>query len=274
MPLLGTWLSQQLCLSDRVFVCPSASPEAKGIIALMATRKKTLLGARIPRVGLAPTKTPAKKRATKKTSKKAAKKRTTVKRAATARERVDQTIAAITERMQRVDTEYYEIGQAILGLDQPDIWRDTFGERSFAAFIEEHLMPYSTARRLLVIAREYTKSVAAQIGLERGYQLDRLADNDPDIKRSPQQMWISNVPLGPTGQKKKVRTLSATEIANLVQLALMKTGRTRKSTPSKQMKQSAKKYKKSFPYKTRVRFDLKKKDVVIRVSIEDFVKHY
>lgn len=244
----------------------------------MATRKKTLLGgARIPRVGVAPTKTPTKtptKKVTKKAAKKAAKKRSTVERATTARERVDQTIAAITERMQRVDTEYYEIGQAILSLDQPAIWRETFGLRSFAAFIEENLMPYSTARRLLVIAREYTKTVAAQIGLERGYQLDRLVDNDPSIRRSPQQLWISNAPLGPTGKRKKVRSMSATEIANLVQLALMKTGRTRQTTPSKEMKKSAQKYKKSFPYKTRLRFDLKKKDVVIRVSLEDFLEHY
>ena len=242
---------------------------------MAARKKKTRLGGvRIPRVaptkGQSPTKTPTK-HATKKTSRRPA-----TKRAAppTLREQVDEVLETIAARMERVDTEYHEIGRALLTLDRPDVWRDTYGLRSFAAFIEKKLMPYSTARRLLVVAKKYSKAIAAQIGLERGYQLHRLTENDPQIRRSAQQLWTANIPLGPKGKKKKVRTMSAAEIASLVQQAILQAGRSRSPSPTPAMKKSARAYKKARPYDTRLRFDMKNQDVVIRISIEDFLEHY
>lgn len=233
----------------------------------MAT-KKLRRGLRIPIV-VTPTKTPTKKAAKKATKKRAP---TTKRRVATTlRDRVDQQLAEIAARLENVDTEYWEIGQALVALDTPEVWT-AYGLRSYRAFLDEHVMPFSTARRLITVAKRYTKAIAKQIGLERGWQLDRLARIDPKIKRSPQQLWQRNTKLG--SKKKPVRQMTGPEIEALVRGAQLRSAKTNIRKPSVAMKQSVKNYKKKHPYETDVDIDLKRSKVHVTIDLEEFLEHY
>ena len=219
-------------------------------------------GVRIPVV------TPTKKTAAKKAPKK---RPPTTKRRTTLKDRVDRQLAEIAARLENVDTQYWEIGQALVALDEPEVWA-AFGERSYRAFLEEHVMPFSTARRLITVAQRYTKAIAKAIGLERGWQLDRLARLDPKIKRSPQQLWQRNAKLG--SKKKPVRQMTGAEIEALVRGAQLRSAKSTIPKPTPAMKQAVKAYKSNLPYEADVDLDLKKGRVRITVDLEDFLEHY
>lgn len=227
----------------------------------MAIKKKLLRGVRVPNATIKKTatkKAPAKKRATKKT---------TLARAQTPKQRTDSVIASIKTRLEGIDTEYWEIGQALVQLDDPEIWT-LYNEPTYRRFLEEYVMSFSTARRLITIAKTYTKVIAEQVGLERGWQLERLARLDANIKKSAQQLWTSNARLGK--KRTPVRRMTAAEIAALVQGALLRSAKT-KTKPSKAMKAAAKRYKAAQPYEVEVAFDLKKSQVRVTIDLEEWL---
>ena len=243
----------------------------------MATLKKKarkrLLGSAIQ----APTKATKKRPTTKRpTTKRPATKRPATKRpslgratGAAFRDRIEQVIADIAERVARIDTEYYEIGQAMLALDKPEVWRDTYHLKSFRAFIQDHVMPYTTARRMLVVASTYTKAIAKQIGLSRGFELVRYAEA---TKRNARQLWARNAPLGKA--KIPVRQLSAAKIAALTQGAELQKRKKPRPKPSPAMERSKRAYKTSFDYDTEVHIDVENEEVLVKIALADFLAHY
>lgn len=164
----------------------------------------------------------ATKKATKKAAKKATKKATTkrttkkatTKRATTPKERADAAIAAIREAKANTDAEYYAVGKALLKLRTPAIWKTLYAAASFREFLDDYVMPHTTADRLMMIAQSYTKALALQIGLERSFQLARLAEADPKVKVSPTQLWRQN----PKRNGKRVQAMSAADMQRLVAL--------------------------------------------------------
>ena len=176
----------------------------------MATRRSRSL--------LSPTKKPKKKAAKKATKKAATKRRATVARIPTARERADAAIASIREAKAQCDGEYFEIGKALLALAKPSIWRDLYAASSLREFLDDYVMPHSSADRLMTIARSYSKPLALKIGLERSFQLARLAEADDDLD-PPAKLWRTNVTLQ---NGKRVQRTTAAELQRLVSAALLK----------------------------------------------------
>lgn len=230
----------------------------------MATKKKKsslIGGVRVP------LKAPRKSATKKKPRKKTATKRAPLARAQTAKERADRAIAEIVTRLESIDTEHWEIGRALVQLDDPAIW-GLYNETNYRRFLEEYVMPFSTARRLITVAKTYTKTIAQKIGLERGWQLERLARIDPNVKKSAEQLWVSNARLGK--KRTPVRKMTAAEIAALVQGALLRSAKT-KAKPTQEMKAAVKRYKAAQPYDVDVDLDLKKGRVNVSIDLEDWL---
>lgn len=175
-----------------------------------------------PRV-LQPTKKPPK---TPSTTRKPTK--NTPKKPTTAKERADAAIAAIRAAKADNDASYYALGKALLKLRKPAIWK-LYAAATFREFLDDNVMPHSTAQRMITIAEKYPKTLALKIGLERSFQLARLARIDPEITEPPAQLWRQNAELG----GKPVRTMSAAELERLVSAAVVKKrlAEGRKTTP-------------------------------------------
>lgn len=72
-------------------------------------------------------------------------------------------------------------------------------------------MPAMTARRLMKVASTYTKKTASAMGVEKAYQLARLAET-PAVRRTAEQLWVGDAKLG----GRRVREMSAKEIEMMV----------------------------------------------------------
>lgn len=165
----------------------------------------------------ATTKLPTKK--TRVTKKRPAKKirRPTLSNAQTPKARTDALIEQIRNKLTEMHATAYDIGKALISLRKPEIWK-LYGETSFKGFIQEQIMPYSTAARLVTFAETYTKKTALQIGLERGVQLTRLAR----IKElgAPETLWKKNAIVAKK-PRRRVKQTSAAELERLVRAALL-----------------------------------------------------
>lgn len=163
---------------------------------------------------------PTKTKITKepKTTKATKKVRATTSRPASLKAQTERTIAEIQTHLRAAEVTYYDIGRALLSLRKPEIWQ-LYAETSFKGFLNEHVIPYSTALRMITVAESYTKPIALEIGQERGFQLARLTRHDRKYaKKKPADLWTRNAKLG----KKRVKAMTGAEIAELVKLAIMR----------------------------------------------------
>lgn len=210
----------------------------------------------------------ATKKAAKKTAKKSARKRTSAP--TTLKERVEQTIATIHEQLRLSNARYWDVGKALLSLRKPEIWQ-LYAETTYRGFLEEHVMPYSTARRMLTVAETYPKEMAEEIGHERGYQLARLARADVRIKKNARQLWATNAKLS----GKRVRSMSAAEIERLVRGALLRSGKTKRPEPTEEEAEAYSALQAKFAARLELEaefdLDLKNRTVRIELSLDDLL---
>lgn len=175
-------------------------------------------------------KTATKKRVTKKhVTKKHVTKKHSPARALTLKERTDQTIADIRAHLGGAEATYYDVGRALVSLRDPEIWK-LYAETSFKGFLNAHVIPYTTAVRMIVVAESYSRDMALELGQERGFQLARLAKHHPKFakqKLQPAQLWARNVELG----NKRVKRMTGAEIAEHVKLAIMRAKAKKKKPP-------------------------------------------
>ena len=181
---------------------------------MAVSRRRRRLGAPLP---LPTTKKPRKKPVAKKKKPTKSMPGVSSARPSGAKARVDAAIASIRDAMADVDAQYYAIGKALIALRKPEIWK-LYAAETFREFLDDNVMPHSTAERMITIAESYPKTLALTIGLERSFQLARLARIDPDIKASPAQLWKQNPTLG----DKRVRQQSAADLERLARAAVLK----------------------------------------------------
>lgn len=93
-----------------------------------------------------------------------------------ARATLKQEIRTLRKKMELAARSFYEVGAQLNVWKKKQTWRALTPEsKDFKAFVVAHVMPYSTASRLMTIADAYPKSMAAKLGVEKAYQLVRYA---------------------------------------------------------------------------------------------------
>lgn len=182
--------------------------------------------------------------------------------------RVTKVIKAVHKRLRSADAEYYAVGEALSGLDRPEVLT-AFGAANFDAFLDAHVMPHATAQRYMTVAKAYSEVAALRLGVEKAFHLVQYAS-----------VWNTRLPAAELAQRdsaigtprRKVSTLSATDIANLVRMKKLGAARaalpkaTRADTRAAQA--AARQVEEVLSVDARVRVD-KKRDLVkleIRLS--------
>ena len=214
-----------------------------------------------------PTKKASKKRASKKGRPSVARAR----KPTSLKQQVDATIASIHEELRTSSARYWDIGRALISLRQPEIWR-LYAETTYRGFLEEHVMPFSTARRMITVAETYSQPIAEAIGHERGYQLARLARIDRKIKKSAEQLWKTNAKLS----KRRVRDMSAADIERLVRGAVLRSNKSRRPKPAEEEKQAYDRMKTAFQkafkdLEADFDLDLRKRKIRIELNLDDLL---
>jgi len=214
-------------------------------------------------------KAPTKKVPTKKArvpKKRATKNRPTLSRAQTPKERTDAIIATIRERIRDNRSSAHAIGRALISLRDPSLWV-LYGETSFKGFVNEQIMPHSSALRFISLAESYDESVALEIGVERGIQLARVAR----LKKlgPPQALWERNAVLVKKPQR-RVRDMSAAELDRVARGALLQKAKQRLPSASDREREVFEGIKERFGkfFELDAKWELDTKDRKIRMELD------
>ena len=159
-------------------------------------------------------KLPTKKTPTKKTAKK---RRPSLASTGTPKQRADRVIASIHHKLDDMHSTAWDVGRALIELREPAIWK-LYQQSTFKEFLNEEVMPYTSALRFISFAESYSKKIALELGIERGVQLARLAR----VKKlgAPEGLWKRNAVLAKK-PKRRAKELSAAELERLVRAALL-----------------------------------------------------
>lgn len=130
-------------------------------------------------------------------------------------------ISRIKKRLRSADAEYYAVGKELATLDRPAVLR-AYGEPNFEAFVAKHVMPAATAHRYMAVAKEYPEVLALRLGIEKAFHLVQYV-RVAKLRRSAKVIARSDGKIG--SPPRALSTLSAADIAGMVQAAKMGAGR-------------------------------------------------
>ena len=235
-------------------------------LSLMPRIPEVVLRPRV-RLDSKPTRKPAKK-----TAKRATKKRSAA-RVTTLADRTEAIIADLRERYRKAELEFYYIGKALPALNRPEIFQ-LYGVRTFAELVTKHILPYRTAARFIRVAAEYSETTVQSLGVEKAYQLARLAQLDAKIKTKPELLAKRDAVLG----KKRISAMSARDIEALADAAAMRAGKSRTPKPSAAQRASVEAFREylvdhlEMPAKTKI--DAKRQVVIIEVPLAEVMDEY
>lgn len=141
--------------------------------------------------------------------------------AARERTRVAKVIARIRKRATKVDAEFFAMGQELLSLDRPAVL-EAFGAATFHAFLAEHVMPVSTATRLMTVAREFSEPVAKSLGIEKAFHLTQYA-KAATARTKAEKLATRDTRIG--SPPRRVSAMTADDVAAAVRTLKMASGR-------------------------------------------------
>lgn len=189
------------------------------------------------------------------------------------KKRAERTIAKIREMRRQHPTPFYEMGKLLLSLREPTIWH-IWADATFRDFLNQRVMPHSTAQRMIVIVEDLPEELAASLGQERSYQLCRLARIDPDVE-SAVDLWEQNPELG--NPPKPLQSMKARELARLVRRVTARVSKSGRPPPSeKELEAIARvEAKVRARYGPDVDFDVSVRDGVVSITLglDEFMAH-
>ncbi|MFT5357079.1 MAG: hypothetical protein ACI9KE_004309 [Polyangiales bacterium] len=127
------------------------------------------------------------------------------------------TISRIKRRLRSADAEYYAVGKELATLDRSAVL-STYREPSFESFVAKYVMPAATAHRYMAVAKEYPEVLALRLGIEKAFHLVQYV-RVAKLRRSAKEIAQSDGKVG--SPPRALSTLSATDIAGMVQVAKM-----------------------------------------------------
>ena len=126
-------------------------------------------------------------------------------------------IALINRRKHEIATAFYDIGQALVRLKRPGVWR-ALGHESFAALCGVELdMSVAQADRLVAIVEHMTRSEARNLGATKAAALAELVDATP--ARDTVRGALSRGVKLPGGKKLNARAASTRAIGRAAKAA-------------------------------------------------------
>lgn len=141
------------------------------------------------------------------------------------RAKTKRTIARIHKGIRSADKHFYAVGKELLTLDRPAVLA-AYGESTFRAFLNAHVMPAHTAMRYTRVASAYDEDLALRLGVSKAFHLHQYADASK-TRASAAALARRDAKIGtpPT----KISELSAVDIQNMVRA--LKLGAARAAKP-------------------------------------------
>lgn len=127
-----------------------------------------------------------------------------------ARAKLKREVSAARKKVRVATEAFYDVGTQLNAWKKSKSWR-ALGNDNFKSFVRAHVMPYSTAARLMGIAATYPKAMATKLGIEKANQLRLYAK----LVDSPAKVLAQrDAKLGNPGRR--ISELSAQDIEGLV----------------------------------------------------------
>jgi hypothetical protein len=170
----------------------------------------------------------------------------------TARVKLKREISVILKKVAAATRSFYEVGAQLNTWKKTQSWRALSEGGDFKSFVAAHVMPYSTAARLLSVAEMYPKSVAVKLGIEKAFQLGRYAKltNATALSLVQRDAGLGSPP-------RKVSELSAKEIKGLVAGLMMSSARSAVPKVTRADKQLARVFAQRFTEELGVDLDVR-----------------
>ena len=90
------------------------------------------------------------------------------------RAEVEREVGRIHEQIATAERAFYTVGTMLLRLDRPEVLT-AYEAKSFAAFLDAHVMPAATANRYMTVARELGADQATALGVLKAFHLVQYA---------------------------------------------------------------------------------------------------
>ena len=196
----------------------------------------------------------------------------TVSAAGKEKRAIEKTIAAIKQRIERVEAEFHAIGRELASLDRPAVFA-AFGVPNFRAFLDAHVMPANSAYRFIAVAREFDEPLAVQLGVEKAYQLTRYVEV-AKVGMRASLLAESDRAIGTP--KRRISQMTARDIENLVRTQTLQTARAAAPRPTARDRKAAHNFAKrieaDYGVDATVRVDKKRGVVRVEVRLTDLLE--
>ena len=184
---------------------------------------------------------------------------------------VKKVIKGLTKRLKDGETNFYAMGKELRALDRPEVWT-AFGEPSFRAFVQAHVMSYERAHLYMLVADSYPQQVAIMLGVNKAFHLVQYA-KVAKTQMTARKLAEDNRKIGPG--RVPVSELSAADVQTLVRLTKMGAAKASKAKPTSAEKKAAvtlaKQFEERFGMDARVKVDKTRDLIRIEVKLSDWM---
>ena len=185
---------------------------------------------------------------------------------------LEREVARIRARIARAEAEFYAVGKMLLGLDRPEVLA-AFEAKSFAAFLDAHVMPAGTANRYMTVAREFEADQAAALGVLKGFHLVQYARVAPTRLRAA-VLAKRDAKIGKPARR--LSTMTAAEVADAVRQVKMDAGRAALPRATVKERRAAQRlvteFEERFGMDATMRIDKKRGVLRLEVKLSDLVE--
>lgn len=188
------------------------------------------------------------------------------------RAQVEREVAEIHAQIAAAEAAFYRVGTMLIGLDRPEVLT-AFGVRSFAAFLDAHVMPSATANRYMTVAREFEAEPAAALGVVKAFHLVQYARVARTRFRAS-ALAARDAKIGKPAQR--ISAMTAAEVADAVRQVKMDAGRAALPRPSRLEQRAAKRlvseFEARFGMDATMRIDKKRGVLRLEVKLSDLME--
>jgi hypothetical protein len=151
-------------------------------------------------------------------------------------------VSRLRKRYQQLEGSFYDFAVELRTLNKPEVLR-LFQAATFTEFIEDNIMPVSTAHRWMQVSKAYTKPVALKLGIYRAYHLLRYT-KVKGLRATAQELAARDAKIG--SPPKRISEYSGRQLQLLVTQARLQAGRDAIPGITRVQQQAVKRFKRTF----------------------------
>lgn len=189
---------------------------------------------------------------------------------------MDDLIASLAARHRRIGQECYRLGKALLQLKQQPELLTMYGAPSFEVFVTEHIMPFRTAARYMLVAKYFGETTVTQHGISKCEQIVRLHRIRRKLAPSPSALLRKNPRLGP--DERPLKKMTAKELEEYVRQCKLQDAADRVPAPTRSQAQDVKRFQRELRAELgvsgRAHIDTRRGTLLLRIPLDELRARY